>query len=74
VIIRVACKHCNTERRWEKGNDGKLRPEQTNGPHGVGHYPYRCASADAVVCEPRELATAMSVEAARAMSKRLARR
>jgi hypothetical protein len=76
VKIRIACKHCGIERRWERGKDDIVRPEQSPGPYGVGHYPYICQSPEAPkgICEPRELATAMSVEAARAMSKRLARR
>ena len=51
--LAARCQWCGTKRAWERGADGIVRPEQTLGPHGVGHYPYLCPDGPAGRCEPR---------------------
>lgn len=55
MLLEKRCKHCGTRRMWERGSDNVLRPEKTNGPHGVGHYSFYCGVSPNGRCEPTEV-------------------
>lgn len=74
MMLAIKCRHCGVRRNWQKCSDGCLRPEQSMGPHGVGHYSYACADSPSGRCEPSELEQSPGARMIRDLAERGVRR